>query len=80
MQLQNTGFEGQTLFDCCLPSPPTHCDYVHASLGFMDVESGVKEGLGGTSGFSEGVRFNPDLVSELYAVRLGCLDTVTAGA
>lgn len=44
---------------------PTPWDYVHASLGFMDVERGGKEGLGGTSGFSEGVRFSPDLVSEL---------------
>ena len=46
----------------------------------MDVESGAKEGLGGTSGFSEGVRFNPDLVRELYVVRLGCRDTVMACA
>lgn len=44
---------------------PSPWDYVHASLGFMDVERGAKEGLGGTSGFSEGVRFSPDLVSEL---------------
>lgn len=44
---------------------PNPRDYVHASLGFMDVERGAKEGLGGTSGFSEGVRFSPDLVSEL---------------
>lgn len=44
----------------------------------MDVERGAKEGLGGTSGFSEGVRFSPDLVSELQALRLGCLETVTA--
>lgn len=40
-------------------------DYVHASLGFMDVERGAKVGLGGMSGFSEGVRFSPDLVNEL---------------
>lgn len=52
-----------------LPAPqtPDHppWDYVHASLGFMDVERGAKEGLVGTSGFSDGVRFSPDLVSEL---------------
>lgn len=45
--------------------PPHPGDYVHASLGFMDVERGAKEGLGGTSGFSEGVRFSPARVSEL---------------
>lgn len=62
-----------TLLSCVGASPhlmlqllgPNPWDYVHASLGFMDVERGAKEGLGGTSGFSEGVRFSPDLVSEL---------------
>lgn len=63
--------------DSQLSPPPPHGDYVHASLGFMDAERGEKEGLGGTSGFNDGVRFNPDLVSELYVVRLGCLETVT---
>lgn len=44
---------------------PDPWDYVHASLDLRDVERGAKEGLGGTSGFSEGVRFSPGLASEL---------------
>lgn len=50
---------------CWFDPDPSPWDYVHASLGFMDVERGAKEGFGGTSGFSEGVRFSPALVSEL---------------
>lgn len=44
---------------------PSPWDYVHASLGFMGAARGAREGLGGTSGFSEGVRFSPGLLSEL---------------
>lgn len=44
---------------------PSPRDYVHASLGFMGAARGAREGLGGTSGFSEGVRFSPGLLSEL---------------
>lgn len=56
---------GRLAFPAGSTPDPSPWDYVHASLGFMDVERGAKVGLGGTSGFSEGVRFSPDLVSEL---------------
>ena len=56
---------GRLAFPAGSTPDPSPRDYVHASLGFMDVERGAKEGLGGTSGFSEGVRFSPARVSEL---------------
>ena len=64
--LAELGGRAPRLFLLVRHLPPPHPgDYVHASLGFMDVERGAKEGLGGTSGFSEGVRFSPARVSEL---------------
>lgn len=41
---------------------PFWSNYVHASLDLIEDEH---EGLGGTSGFKEGVRFTPDLGREL---------------
>lgn len=49
------------LWACWWTPDPSPWDYVHTSLGFME----VREGLGGTSGFKEGIRFNSSLLSKL---------------